>query len=142
MTEHPITEHEKTEHPLFALATESYVLLSTFRTTGVAVGTPVWVARDGDRLLVTTGATSGKVKRLAHTARVELTACSMRGIVSADAPVVTGYATVTTDPVTLARLDAVLLQKYGLQYRALRAARKRAAASVALVITPNGPLPA
>ena len=40
MTEHPLTEPEITEHPLFALATESYVLLSTFRTTGVGVGTP------------------------------------------------------------------------------------------------------
>ena len=131
-----------TEHPLFALGTESYVLLSTFRTTGIAVDTPVWVARDGDRLLVTTGATSGKVKRLGHTARVELTACSMRGAVSRDATAVTGYATVTTDPGTLARLDEVLLAKYGLQFRALRAARKRAAPSVVIVITPNGPVPA
>lgn len=131
-----------TEHPLLALATEQYVLLSTFRTTGVAVGTPVWVARDGDRLLVTTGATSGKVKRLAHTDRVELMPCSMRGSVSESAAPVTGYATVTSDPTTLARLDAALLAKYGLKYRAIRATQKRSAPSVVVVITPDAQIPA
>ncbi len=41
---------------LLALADEQYVLLTTTRRSGDRVPTPVWVARDGDALVVTTGA--------------------------------------------------------------------------------------
>jgi len=132
-------------HPLLALGDEAFVLLSTFRTTGIAVGTPVWVARDGDRLLVTTGGTSGKVKRIGHTARVELTACSVRGDILDGAVAVPAHAMVATDAATLARLDEVLLAKYGEQFTAIRAAAHgpgSATASVAIVLTPSGSTPA
>ena len=63
------------------VADAKYVSLTTFRrpvyaaSTGAPVSTPVWVVRDGDRLLVTTDASAGKVKRLRHTPAVTLRAC-------------------------------------------------------------------
>lgn len=38
-----------------ALAAHEYVLLTTYRANGDPVGTPVWIAPDGDDLLVATG---------------------------------------------------------------------------------------
>jgi hypothetical protein len=56
-----------------------FIDLVTFRRTGVPVGTPVLFIPDGDRLLVRTARDSGKLKRLAHTARVELTPADQKG---------------------------------------------------------------
>ncbi len=121
---------------LAQLARSTYVLLTTFRRTGEAVGTPVWIVGDNDRLLVTTGAAAGKVKRLAHTPRVTLQPCDMRGRVKEDAPVVEATAVVDDSPETREALDAALLKKYGLQYRLIRSReKKRPTASVPLVIT-------
>lgn len=120
------------------LAGQSCVLLTTFRRSGEGVGTPVWVATDGDRLLIATDPVSGKAKRLRHTARVELVACSMSGVVREGAVPISAVAALDTDPATLAVLDKALLGKYGLQYRLLRMGqklRRKAAASVAVVVT-------
>jgi uncharacterized protein len=56
-----------------------FIELVTFRRTGPKVGTPVLFVSDGHRLLVRTAAESGKLKRLAHTARVEVTPSDQRG---------------------------------------------------------------
>jgi PPOX class probable F420-dependent enzyme len=95
-----------------ALGDERFVSLTTYRRTGVPVSTPVWVARDGDDLLVTTPAGSGKVKRLRHTTRVELVPCSRSGKVDPGATPVAAVA-------TLGEPDrpAVFRAKYGLEYR-------------------------
>jgi PPOX class probable F420-dependent enzyme len=94
------------------LGDQRFVSLTTYRRTGVPVSTPVWVARDGDDLLVTTPAGSGKVKRLRHTARVELVPCSRSGKVAPGARPVQAIA-------TLGEPDrpAVFRAKYGLEYR-------------------------
>ena len=94
------------------LADERFVSLTTFRRTGQAVSTPVWVVRDGDALLVTTPADSGKVKRLRHTPRVELRPCSRTGKVAAGAPVRTGTARIEARD----RPD-LFRRRYGLEYR-------------------------
>ena len=95
-----------------ALGDERFVSLTTYRRTGVPVSTPVWVARDGADLLVTTPAGSGKVKRLRHTSRVQLVPCSRSGKVAPDARPVEAVA-------TLGEPDrpAVFRAKYGLEYR-------------------------
>ena len=55
------------------IADSRYVSFTTFRRTGEAVATPVWMAPMPDgRLTFTTTGDAGKVKRLAHTARVLL----------------------------------------------------------------------
>lgn len=121
-----------------ALAHQEYVLLTTFRKTGAPVSTPVWVAPDGDELLVTTGGDSGKVKRLRHTSRITLAPCDMRGTPEPGAATVEATAQVLDDAETMARLDAALLRKYGVKYRVMRASQKlrgRKAPSVALVIS-------
>ncbi|WP_035879131.1 PPOX class F420-dependent oxidoreductase [Cryobacterium sp. MLB-32] len=123
---------------LLALGSEEYVLLTTFRKTGDPVKTPVWIVRRSDRLLVSTGGASGKVKRLRHTARIELTPCTARGTARVGAVTVTAQALVHSDADTLNALDAALLTKYGLKYRAFRAVqrlRRTTDESVALVIT-------
>ncbi|MEA9985089.1 PPOX class F420-dependent oxidoreductase [Subtercola sp. RTI3] len=98
-----------------ALGDESFVLLTTFRKTGVPVSTPVWVARDGDALLVITPSESGKVKRLRNSGRVQLQACGRRGTAKAGAPVVDGVAEILPDSET-ARLRANFRGKYGFEF--------------------------
>ena len=123
---------------LLALGAEEFVLLTTFRKTGDPVKTPVWIVPGSGRLLVTTSGASGKVKRLRHTARIELTPCNARGAARIGAVTVTAQALVHSDADTLAALDAALLAKYGLKYRAIRASqrlRRSTDDSVALVIT-------
>ena len=121
---------------LAEIARSPYVLLTTYRRNGDAVATPVWVASDGERLLVTTGASSGKVKRLAYTPRVTLTPCDMRGRVREGALSVEAVAVVDDTAEARDALDAALLAKYGIQYRMLRArSKRRPDESVPLVIT-------
>src|SRR5258708_37829577 len=64
---------------LARLAPAKYMLLTTFRKNGTAVPTPVWVARDGDELVLTTGPNAGKVKRIRRDGAVRVAPCTMRG---------------------------------------------------------------
>jgi len=104
------------------LAEQRYVELTTFRRNGTGVPTPVWIAPDGDDLLVVTVDDTGKTKRLAHTARVELRACSVRGEVAPGAPRYAGRASVHRDPASVARVKRAIGAKYGWWYRALTVA--------------------
>jgi PPOX class probable F420-dependent enzyme len=56
-----------------------FLSLTTFRRDGSPVPTTVWFVSDGDELLVTTGASSGKVKRIRNDAHVEVGICGFRG---------------------------------------------------------------
>jgi PPOX class probable F420-dependent enzyme len=93
---------------------EQFVALTTFRKTGVGVATTVWIARDGDALLVTTPRGSGKVKRLRNNPRVELQPSSSMGTVADGAPTARGQAEILEE--TPAH-SAVFRTKFGLQYR-------------------------
>jgi PPOX class probable F420-dependent enzyme len=61
------------------LATAKYMLLTTFRKDGTAVPTPVWVARDGDELVLTTAPNAGKVKRIRRDGTATVAPCTVRG---------------------------------------------------------------
>ncbi|HEY3608407.1 MAG TPA: PPOX class F420-dependent oxidoreductase [Pseudonocardiaceae bacterium] len=61
------------------LATAKYLLLTTFRKDGTAVPTPVWVARDGDELVLTTAPEAGKVKRIRRDGTARVAPCTVRG---------------------------------------------------------------
>ncbi|SDT39411.1 hypothetical protein SAMN04488543_4131 [Friedmanniella luteola] len=98
-----------------ALGEASFVSLTTYRRSGAAVSTPVWVAADGDDLVVLTPSASGKVNRLRHDARVELRPCSRRGAVAPDAPTVAGRAAV--EPASVEHVRGLVKAKYGLEYR-------------------------
>ncbi|MGD0557290.1 MAG: PPOX class F420-dependent oxidoreductase [Streptosporangiaceae bacterium] len=56
-----------------------YISLTTYRRDGTAVATPVWFVQEGDRLLVRTGAASGKVKRIHRDPAVRVAVCTARG---------------------------------------------------------------
>ena len=81
------------------------------------VPTPVWVARDGDALVVTTPAASGKVKRLRSNPQVELVPCSRRGRVRDGASPVAGTAEIVGDEEHARRLTDSLRRKYGVEFR-------------------------
>ncbi|MEO7123719.1 MAG: PPOX class F420-dependent oxidoreductase [Lacisediminihabitans sp.] len=106
---------------LLDLGDEQFVSLTTFRKTGVRVATTVWIARDGDALLVTTPRGSGKVKRLRNNPRVELQPSSRMGTVADDAPIVAGNAEILHETPALA---SVFRKKFGLQYVLFRAMEK------------------
>lgn len=103
-----------TSPAVLALGEQKYVSLVTFRKSGERVATPVWIARDGDSLIVTTTASTGKVKRLRNNPRVQLTPTTMRGTVAPDAAWVDAAATV--EPMTPAA-SGVLAAKYKTAYR-------------------------
>lgn len=107
--------------PLAEMAEHDFVALTTFRRNGEPVPTPVWIAADGDALVVTTPATSGKVKRLRRDPRVEMRPCSRRGTVSEGAPLVTGVAEVVAPDDASSR---ALRTKYGWQYRLITAVER------------------
>lgn len=93
-----------------------FVALTTFRRSGVPVSTPVWVARDGDALVVTTAEGTGKVKRLRHDPHVTVQPCTSRGRVLAGTVPVDGVAEVVRGPRAIAAAGA-LKRKYGIQFR-------------------------
>ncbi|MEO7422125.1 MAG: PPOX class F420-dependent oxidoreductase [Ornithinibacter sp.] len=104
-------------HPL---STAKYASLTTFRRSGAPVSTPVWIAPavDGSgRLCVITVDDTGKTKRLAHTTRVELRACDMRGRVAPDAPTYAGTARVVRGADDIAQVRAAVVAKYGMTAR-------------------------
>jgi len=107
-----------------AIGDESFASLTTFRRTGVGVPTTVWLVRDGDALLVTTAASTGKVKRLRNDSRVELRPSTRTGKVADDAPVLTGTAEVRDDREILDTVTRLMRAKYGLQHRVLMLVEK------------------
>lgn len=92
------------------LAASRYVSLTTFRRDGSAVATAVWVARDGDALVVITGADSGKVRRIRNNPAVTLAPCDVRGNVKGEA--IPGRATVL-DREASRRITALVRKRYG-----------------------------
>jgi uncharacterized protein len=114
-----------------------YLALTTFRRSGAPVTTPVWFAAEGGRLLVWTGLSSGKAKRLRVNPAVTVAPCSIRGKVLGPAV----DATAILLPDSAARLVADQLNaKYGLVKRiydaamgATRAVRRRPAPQSAFI---------
>ncbi len=103
------------------LGDEQYVLLTTYRRTGIGVPTPVWVARDGEALVVGTPASAGKAKRVRAGSQVTLQACGVLGKPRRRSAPVPGRATILP-PTEVERALSLLDAKYGIQYRVLRAA--------------------
>lgn len=105
---------EKANADLSVFDDVQYVSFTTFRKTGVGVPTAVWIARDGEQLVVTTVDKSGKVKRLANNPDVELRPCDMRGNVVDGAPTYSGTAQVVRDAASIAAVKQAIARKYPL----------------------------
>lgn len=96
---------------LEVLAAGKYLSLGTHRRDGSLVRTPVWLVREGDRLLVTTQGSSGKVKRIRANPAVLLAPCDARGrLRGAEVP---GTA-LLTDAVETGRVTDSVRRRYGL----------------------------
>ncbi|GAB3599274.1 PPOX class F420-dependent oxidoreductase [Kineococcus gypseus] len=104
-----------------SLGEARFVSLTTFRRNGDGVATPVWIARFGEHLVVTTPAASGKVKRLRRDGRVLLVPCGRFGGVEPGAVPVEGLAEVLGPDREHPGETEVLRRKYGLEYRGITA---------------------
>ena len=103
------------------LADERFVSLTTYRRNGEGVATPVWVARDGEALIVLTPAESYKVGRIRHDPRVQLAASTRTGRVKDTGPAVGGTAEIVTGPAETQRQRDLIRRKYGWEYRVIMA---------------------
>jgi uncharacterized protein len=123
-----------------SLGQEKFVSLTTFRRSGDAVSTAVWIGEDGDALVVTTAEQAGKVKRLRNDPRVQLQPCSRTGRVRDHAITVFGTAEIIADDPARGRFTEVIRRKYGLEFRVImaveRVMRSGPATRVILRITP------
>lgn len=124
-----------------ALAGQKYLNLTTFRRDGSPVATPVWFAREGESLYITTYDSTGKVKRLRANEHVELAPSDARGNVRG--PALAARGRVVQDAGEAARAEAALRRTYGWQYRVIRlmtnlASRRRTggAARIYLALSP------
>ena len=103
-----------TELP-FDPADAPYVSLRTFRRTGVAVDTPVWIAGDATGLYVFSAPDAGKIKRLRHTDKVALARCDARGRVTE--PWISAVASLLPAEADLRGIHQAFTHKYGWQMR-------------------------
>jgi PPOX class probable F420-dependent enzyme len=106
--------HQDLAQTLDEIAGHQYVSLTTFRRSGGPVATPMWVARSGHEVVVISLDNVGKTKRLAHTPRVELRPCDVRGRVADDGPVWHGTARVVRDRNELDDVRRAMSAKYPL----------------------------
>jgi uncharacterized protein len=102
---------------LLPLADSRFVSLTTFRRSGAAVSTPVWVGRDGGSLVVLTPVGSGKVKRLRDDPRVELRPCGRFGRVADGVEPVAGQAELRQAPADVDRARATIRRTYPIESR-------------------------
>ena len=94
---------------------EKYMSLTTFRKTGEAVLTPVWFAESGGVVYVGTNVDAGKIKRIRHTERVTLAACTMSGKLTGEE--IEGKARVVIEPEEFRVAENALAKKYGFTRR-------------------------
>lgn len=120
------------------VAGNRYISLTTLRRDGTPVATAVWVADLGDGTVgFTTGAGSGKVKRVSHTPAVRVSPCNARGVVPVGAPSWAGTARVARGA-DHARVRAAIARRYGWQLRLIDLAarvRRRAPDEVGVVVS-------
>jgi PPOX class probable F420-dependent enzyme len=96
---------------LAALAAHEFVVLTTYRKSGIPVPTTVWFAYDKGKVYITTRAGSGKLKRIRNDRRVTLAPSDRVGTLLGE-PEVAGHAREALGG-ERARANAVLAAKYG-----------------------------
>lgn len=91
-----------------------FIALTTFRKDGSPVPTTVWFTIDDGDVLVPTGSTTGKVKRIRDNPRVTIVRSSWRGRPKSDV-IMEGTAHVVDDGDAEAAMQ-LLRSKYGIQW--------------------------
>lgn len=103
------------------ISQEKYVSVTTFRKTGVAVPTAIWiVALDGGRVGLLTSSASGKAKRLRNNPSVTLQPSDVRGRVKAGTTPVTGTAELVASGPEFEAITSGVKAKYGLMVPVIR----------------------
>lgn len=105
-----------TAQPLDVLTDAAFASLTTFRRSGEAVSTPVWIVGDGSELYVLTPTDTGKVKRIRRNPTVKLVPCSRLGKVSDGLVPVTATAEIVDDPAAVEKYTRLIRAKYGLEF--------------------------
>jgi PPOX class probable F420-dependent enzyme len=111
---------------LDALGAAKYISLTTYRKDGTPVATPVWLAPDGDALVVMTDPDSGKVKRLRNNPSVLVSPCDMRGRVKPGAISVAGVVELQ-DAAATSRTEQLISKRYGLMGKIFTSMNERRA---------------
>ena len=97
------------------ISQEKYVSVTTFRKTGVAVATAIWIVPlEGGRVGLLTSSASGKAKRLRHNPNVILRPSDARGRVEAGTTPVAGTVELVTAGPDFEAITARVKAKYGL----------------------------
>ena len=104
---------EEMDDPFASLSPYEFVLLTTFRKSGLGVPTAMWFAHEHGKLYMVTGRSTGKLNRIRTNSRVLVAPCDWRGNLLG--PQIEGYAREL--PIAQhAHANAVLAEKYGEQY--------------------------
>ncbi|OBB57150.1 hypothetical protein A5757_21240 [Mycobacterium sp. 852013-51886_SCH5428379] len=117
---------------LDSLGAEKFLSLTTFKRSGEAVATPLWVIGEAGRLVFWTPAESWKVKRVRRDARVTVVPCSRGGKVAPGVQPVAGRAELVEDAAEVDRTQGLFRKKYGVGFvvvttieRVIRRGRER-----------------
>ncbi len=96
----------------FSSLTGTYVLLVTYKRDGTPIPSPVWFAKDGERLFVWTEINAFKAKRLRNDPRALLAPCNSRGVPAGDPIAATGQ--VLTDEAERQRAAKIIKNQWGI----------------------------
>lgn len=91
-----------------------YISVTTFRRSGEPVATPVWAVPVEDKIYVSTGSRTGKVKRIRNNPGVTVALCDMVG--KNVGPPHSGTARIVS-PGEHPEVHEMMLRKYGVQQR-------------------------
>ena len=80
------------------------------------MASPIWLAPDGEDLVITSEIGTGKIKRLRRDGRVEMRPCGRFGAVQPDSPTVSGRCVIAGPHGENATAVAALRKKYGPQF--------------------------
>ena len=98
------------------LGAQKFVSLTTYKRSGEAVATPMWVVAQDGRLAFWTPSDSWKVKRARRDPRVSVAPCNRTGSVPEGAPRIGGHAEVLDHDDDVRRVRAAIKRKYGLVF--------------------------
>jgi len=118
--------------PFAYLATQEFIVLTTYRKDGTAVPTTVWFAYDQGKVYITTNTAAGKMKRVRNNGRVEMIPSDRVGNLL-ELPEIAGVAQEVQAPEEKQRAHAVLEQKYGEPFRQIVSQRSEGRVYIAVV---------
>ena len=110
------SEQYQSNDPFVPLYDYQFMVLTTFRRSGVGVATTVWFAPANGKLYVTTSTTTGKLKRVRNNGRVVMAPSDRVGNVQGES--IEGRAH-EVSPEEYEQAQKALRGKYGEQFDAI-----------------------